>query len=78
MSDVEWSSYQRVRLNGSRHYVFSAVPVLYFGAFINQMHEVRAWCIEQFGPPSKTWEWHDYDFLFIEEVDATAFKLRWL
>ena len=41
--------------------------------------EVRDWLREEVGNRGDTWDWPDNgEFVFLNEIDAMAFKLRWL
>ena len=41
--------------------------------------EVNDWLGEEIGNRGDTWDWYESDeFVFLNETDAVAFKLRWL
>lgn len=40
-------------------------------------NEATMWCREQFGWGGESWHARGWDFEFVNQADAMAFKLRW-
>lgn len=66
-------------------YIQGRDPLQYDGEGLKrEIRAAREWCTDQFGPidrvnpvPDRRWYYAGISFYFRDEIDATAFKIRW-